>query len=52
LLARHKPLVDQDLKFMTAVSNTNGSIHHMADLAWFWTMDVPRDAQESNWMSK
>ena len=24
----------------------------MENLAWFWTMDIPRDAQESDWMSE
>ncbi|KIK79614.1 hypothetical protein PAXRUDRAFT_160879 [Paxillus rubicundulus Ve08.2h10] len=52
LLERYKPLADQYLKVMTAISDPNGSIHHMADLTWFWTMDIPRDAQESDWMSE
>ncbi|KIK82487.1 hypothetical protein PAXRUDRAFT_153734 [Paxillus rubicundulus Ve08.2h10] len=52
LLDRYEPLVDQDLKVTAAISDPNGSIHHMADLAWFWTMNIPRDAQESDWMSE
>ncbi|KAF9225445.1 hypothetical protein BS17DRAFT_684124, partial [Gyrodon lividus] len=49
---RYKPLHDQDLKITTAISDPNGSAHRMADLAWFWTMDILRDAVESDWMSE
>ncbi|KIK72848.1 hypothetical protein PAXRUDRAFT_179802 [Paxillus rubicundulus Ve08.2h10] len=52
LLERYKPLFDQDLKVTTTISNPNGSIHCMENLTWFWTMDIPRDAQESDWMSE
>ncbi|KIK73360.1 hypothetical protein PAXRUDRAFT_20942 [Paxillus rubicundulus Ve08.2h10] len=52
LMERYKPLVDQDLKVTTAICDPNGSVHHMQNLAWFWTMDIPRDAQESDWMSE
>ncbi|KIJ16604.1 hypothetical protein PAXINDRAFT_74872, partial [Paxillus involutus ATCC 200175] len=52
LLERYKPLVDQDLKVTTAISDPNGSVHSMENLAWFWIMDIPRDAQESDWMSE
>ena len=52
LLERYKPLVDQDLKVTTAISDPNGSVHRMENLAWFWTMDIPRDAQQSDWMSE
>ncbi|KIK72971.1 hypothetical protein PAXRUDRAFT_179565, partial [Paxillus rubicundulus Ve08.2h10] len=52
LMERYKPLVDQDLKVTTAISDPNGSIHRMENLTWFWTMDIPRDAQESDWMSE
>ncbi|KAF9219387.1 hypothetical protein BS17DRAFT_770056 [Gyrodon lividus] len=41
LLERYKALDNQDLKVTTAIANPNGSAHHMADLAWFWTMDIP-----------
>ncbi|KIK73044.1 hypothetical protein PAXRUDRAFT_179378 [Paxillus rubicundulus Ve08.2h10] len=51
LMERYKSLVNQDLKVTTAISDPNGSFHHMENLAWFWTMDIPRDAQESDWMS-
>ncbi|KAF9222496.1 hypothetical protein BS17DRAFT_768080 [Gyrodon lividus] len=49
---RYKPLDNKDLKVTTAISDPNGSAHRMADLAWFWTMDIPRDAGESDWMSE
>ncbi|KIK79107.1 hypothetical protein PAXRUDRAFT_162178 [Paxillus rubicundulus Ve08.2h10] len=52
LLERYRLLVNQDLKVTTAISDPNRSVHHMADLTWFWTMDIPRDAQESDWMSE
>ncbi|KIK79535.1 hypothetical protein PAXRUDRAFT_16283 [Paxillus rubicundulus Ve08.2h10] len=54
LMERYKLLVDQDLKVTTgiSISDPNGSVHHMENLAWFWTMDIPRDAQESDWMSE
>ncbi|KIK82116.1 hypothetical protein PAXRUDRAFT_154499 [Paxillus rubicundulus Ve08.2h10] len=51
-LERYKLLVNQDLKVMAAISDPNRSIHRMADLVWFWTMYIPRDVQESNWMSE
>ncbi|KIK74650.1 hypothetical protein PAXRUDRAFT_175009, partial [Paxillus rubicundulus Ve08.2h10] len=41
----YKLLVDQDLKVTTAISDPNGSVHCMADLTWFWTMDIPKDTQ-------
>ncbi|KIK73224.1 hypothetical protein PAXRUDRAFT_178977, partial [Paxillus rubicundulus Ve08.2h10] len=52
LMERYKLLIDQDLKVTTAIYNPNGSVHRMENLAWFWTMDIPRDAQESDWMSE
>ncbi|KIK71819.1 hypothetical protein PAXRUDRAFT_95379, partial [Paxillus rubicundulus Ve08.2h10] len=53
LMERYKLLLDQDLKATTTISNPNGSVHHMENLTWFWTMDIPRDAQEIyhvNWL--
>ncbi|KIK73459.1 hypothetical protein PAXRUDRAFT_20823 [Paxillus rubicundulus Ve08.2h10] len=52
LMERYELLINQDLKVTTAISDPNGSIHRMENLAWFWTMDIPRDAQESDWMSE
>ncbi|KAF9222854.1 hypothetical protein BS17DRAFT_707447, partial [Gyrodon lividus] len=40
------------LKVTTAISDPNGSAHCMAELAWFWTMNIPQDAGESDWMSE
>ncbi|KIK72218.1 hypothetical protein PAXRUDRAFT_181131 [Paxillus rubicundulus Ve08.2h10] len=51
-MERYKPLVNQDLKVTTAISDPNWSVHCMENLAWFWFMDIPRDAQESDWMSE
>ncbi|KIK76265.1 hypothetical protein PAXRUDRAFT_18335 [Paxillus rubicundulus Ve08.2h10] len=52
LMERYKPVIDQDLKVTTTISDPNRSVHHMENLAWFWTMDIPRDAHKSDWMSE
>ena len=52
LLGKYQVLLDGDLKVTTAVSNPNGSGSRNANLAWFWTMDISRDAKEDNWMSE
>ncbi|KIK72211.1 hypothetical protein PAXRUDRAFT_181145 [Paxillus rubicundulus Ve08.2h10] len=52
LMEMYKLLVDQDLKVTTAISDPNGNVHRIKNLAWFWTMDIPRDTQESDWMSE
>ena len=36
----------------TAISDPNARGHHDDRLAWFWTMDVPRDTDRNDWMSE
>ncbi|KIK71983.1 hypothetical protein PAXRUDRAFT_800527, partial [Paxillus rubicundulus Ve08.2h10] len=33
-------------------SDTNARGHRDSTLAWFWTMDVQRDAELNDWMSE
>ncbi|KIK77160.1 hypothetical protein PAXRUDRAFT_73558, partial [Paxillus rubicundulus Ve08.2h10] len=33
-----------------AVSDPNAQHHQDSSLAWFWIMDVQRDAELNNWM--
>ncbi|KIK78141.1 hypothetical protein PAXRUDRAFT_62486, partial [Paxillus rubicundulus Ve08.2h10] len=40
------------LKVSTAVLDPNAQGHWDSTLAWFWTMDVQRDAEVNDWMSK
>ena len=44
--------MNTDLKVTTSVLNLNGSGHQNENLAWFWSMDIPRDTQVDDWMSE
>ena len=50
-LGRYKELGAADLRVTTSVLNPNGSGHRNDNLAWFWSMDIPKDMDEDNWMS-
>lgn len=52
LLSRYELLRDEDLKVSTAVVMPNSRDHRNASLAWFWTMDIPRDTEMNDWMSE
>ena len=51
-LSKYRELMDADLKVTTSVLNPNGSGHRNENLAWFWSMDIPRDTQADDWMSE
>ena len=51
-LTKYQELMDADLKVTTSVLNPNGSGHRNENLAWFWSMDIPRDTQADDWMSE
>ena len=51
-LNRYWPLKDEDLKVTTAAAGPNSRGHRNDTLAWFWSMDVPRDTEANDWMSK
>lgn len=52
ILKRYKPLADTGLKVSIAVSNPNGRMHQKESLAWFWTMDIPRNMEGNYWISE
>ena len=43
---------NEDLKVTTAAAGPNSRGHRNDTLAWFWSMDVPRDTEDNDWMSK
>ncbi|KIK74449.1 hypothetical protein PAXRUDRAFT_175682 [Paxillus rubicundulus Ve08.2h10] len=58
-LVQYQVLEKEHLKVSTTVSDPNArghltKLYNRADstLAWFWTMDVQRDAEVNNWMTK
>ena len=52
MLGRFRELHDADLAISTAIADPNARGHRNDTLAWFWTMDVPRDTAANNWMSE
>ncbi|KAG9308258.1 hypothetical protein JVU11DRAFT_12145 [Chiua virens] len=52
ILNRYRELEDKDLQVTTNVLQPNGSGHHEENLAWFWSMDIPRDTDGDHWMSE
>jgi hypothetical protein len=52
MLARYQALKDEDLKVSTAVTEPNFRNHRSNTLAWFWSMDIPRDTDMNDWMSE
>ncbi|KIK77653.1 hypothetical protein PAXRUDRAFT_166135, partial [Paxillus rubicundulus Ve08.2h10] len=51
-LVRYRVLEKEHLKVSTPVSDPNAQGHRDSTLAWFWTMDVQRDAELNDWMSE
>ncbi|KIK73299.1 hypothetical protein PAXRUDRAFT_178787 [Paxillus rubicundulus Ve08.2h10] len=51
-LVQYQALEKDHLKVSTAVSDPNAQGHQDSTLAWFWTMDVQRDAKVNDWMSE
>ncbi|KAG1888829.1 hypothetical protein F4604DRAFT_1915889 [Suillus subluteus] len=52
LLERYRPLVKEDLKVSTAVTNPNARGQRNNILAWFWSMDVDGDSNGSDWLNE
>jgi len=52
ILSRYQELCEKDLRVSTAIADPNARGHRDDTLAWFWTMDVPRDTAMNNWMSE
>ena len=52
ILDRYQMLNKKDLTVSTAVSDPNARGHRHDSLAWFWTMDIPKDTNKNDWMSE
>ncbi|KAL4081087.1 hypothetical protein J3A83DRAFT_4426297, partial [Scleroderma citrinum] len=55
ILDQYKELNRSDLKISMAITEPNARGHRDETLAWFWTMDVPKDAAAIycvNWLRK
>ncbi|KAF8546625.1 hypothetical protein OG21DRAFT_1527707 [Imleria badia] len=42
----------KDLRVSSAAAAPNARGHWNEGLAWFWTMDIPRDTKRNSWMSE
>ena len=49
-LNQYKMLRKEDLKISATIADPNARGHRDDTLAWFWTMDVPRDTEVNDWM--
>ncbi|KAH9919146.1 hypothetical protein B0H21DRAFT_702221, partial [Amylocystis lapponica] len=52
LLNHYKVLRQEDLKVSTAVADPNMRGQRATTMAWFWTMDIRRDAEGQAWMEE
>ena len=52
ILNRYQILNKKDVTVSTAVADSNARGHCHNSLAWFWTMDIPKDTHENDWMSE
>ena len=52
ILQRYQHLRDEDLKVTTAAASPNVRGLRNRKLAWFWSIDVPRDTEANDWMSE
>lgn len=52
LLERYRPLLKEHLKVSTAVADPNARGQRNSTLAWFWSMDVVGDSQNSDWLNE
>jgi hypothetical protein len=48
----YQPLNKDDLKATTSVLDPNSRGLRYEGLAWFWSLDVPRDTASNDWMSE
>ncbi|KIM53734.1 hypothetical protein SCLCIDRAFT_138320 [Scleroderma citrinum Foug A] len=52
ILNHYQILNEKDVTVSTAVADSNARGHHLDSLTWFWTMDIPKDTHENDWMSE
>jgi len=52
ILDQYQILNKKDLTVSTALSDSNARGHCHDSLAWFWTMDIPKDTNKNDWMSE
>ena len=52
ILDHYQILNEKDVTVSTAVADSNARGHRHNSLAWFWTMDIPKDTHENDWMSE
>lgn len=52
IISRYQSLSPIDLKATSAVADPNSRGQRNSTLAWFWSMDIPRDTEVDNWMSE
>ncbi|KIM70529.1 hypothetical protein SCLCIDRAFT_18643 [Scleroderma citrinum Foug A] len=52
ILDQYQPLDKKDLIVSTTVTEPNARGHRHDSLAWFWTMDIPKDTNRNDWMSE
>ena len=52
LLERYRPLLKEHLKVSTAIADPNARGQRNNTLAWFWSMDVVGDSQNSDWLNE
>lgn len=52
ILDHYQTLDKKDLIVSTTVSDPNARGHWYDSLAWFWTMDIPKDTNTNDWMSE
>lgn len=51
-LAKYQPLWDEDLKIAVAANDLNARGLQHESLAWFWSMDIPKDTKNSDWLAE
>ncbi|KAI6029016.1 hypothetical protein EDC04DRAFT_2572742 [Pisolithus marmoratus] len=52
ILDHYQALEPEHLNVTTPVANPNAHRHRHKHLAWFWTMDIPKDTCANDWMSE
>ncbi|KAG1788809.1 hypothetical protein EV424DRAFT_1355962 [Suillus variegatus] len=52
LLERYRPLLKEHLKVSTTIADPNARGQRNNTLAWFWSMDVVGDSQNSDWLNE
>ncbi|KAF8548652.1 hypothetical protein OG21DRAFT_1526358 [Imleria badia] len=51
-LSRYQGLREEDLKVTSTATAANARGNRNQGIAWFWSMDVPRDMERDDWMSE